>query len=268
MALAEDEHVVETLSPHRAQETLAHRIHQRCPNGRLQHAHVGTGGDVVEAAAEFSISVSDDESRSLAKWRGISELLGSPLFGRIASDSDMHDTLGVHIDDEESEDGSKPDVVDLEKIAGPHSVIAEKRKPRLATPRRRSTTSAHVFLHCSFRDPDTELEEFTAYSLRAPQAIVTSHASNELDDAGIDTRLGLASRSRAPTPEEAEAFPMPAQNRVRLDQQHRVSPMRKHAGQHDEQTALQPSEVGPFDGPGRYDELLAEQGVLGDEFGV
>ncbi|MEO7036932.1 MAG: hypothetical protein ABI548_23485 [Polyangiaceae bacterium] len=51
-----------------------------------------------------SVSVANDESRSLAKGRGISELLGSPLFGGVASDSDMHDALGVHVNDEESKD--------------------------------------------------------------------------------------------------------------------------------------------------------------------
>ncbi|MEO8905272.1 MAG: hypothetical protein ABI488_22495, partial [Polyangiaceae bacterium] len=113
MAFAEDEHVVETLSPYGAEEALAHGIHQRRPNGRLQHTHVGARGGTVETAAELSVSVANDESRSFAKGRGISELLSSPLFGRVASNSDMHDALGVHVDDEESKDWSKPDVVDL-----------------------------------------------------------------------------------------------------------------------------------------------------------
>ncbi len=67
----------------------------------------------------YLIVVSDDEARSLAERRGVSHLLGHPGRTRLARHGEVNDLPRSELDDEEREDGSEPDVVDLQKVAGP-----------------------------------------------------------------------------------------------------------------------------------------------------
>jgi hypothetical protein len=61
-----------------------------------------------------------------------------------------------------SEQRSKPDVIDLQEIAGPNRVVREKRLPALPMRQRWSTHSPHKSLNRAFCDGDPELEKLTS----------------------------------------------------------------------------------------------------------
>jgi hypothetical protein len=152
----------------------------------------------------------------------------------------VHDTLGVHVDDEERKDGPEPHVVDLQEIAGPDRVVTQERVPRLTEVRLRRPGSAHVLLGRALGDADAELEKLTAHPFGSPEAILASHAFDELDDLSGHTWLGQAppSRSGSLAPEQAESLTVPSQDRVGLHEEQRVSPPRNDTGEQNEQAAF------------------------------
>ena len=66
----------------------------------------------------------------------LAELLGRSSFAGLTCHADMNHFLGVHVDDEEREHRSEPDVVDLQKIANRDGMMAKERLPALPISRR------------------------------------------------------------------------------------------------------------------------------------
>ena len=76
--LAADEHVVEALGAHAAQEALAERVRVRRSDGRAEDRDAGPLRHVVESRAELVVVVADQEARAFAPRRRLAELLGHP----------------------------------------------------------------------------------------------------------------------------------------------------------------------------------------------
>ena len=138
-------------------------------NGRSNSADASALRGMVEVSAELAVVVADDELGPDAEWCGFSELLRRPLRGWVPRYPDMHDVFGVDVDDEERKDRPEPDVVGLQKVAGPHGVMVQERTPALPVRRPRLTALAHVPLHGALGDSDFELDQLTANSLGSPE---------------------------------------------------------------------------------------------------
>jgi hypothetical protein len=179
----------------------------------------------------------------------------------------VHDALGVHVDDEERENGTEPYVVDLKEIAGPDRVVSQERAPGLSATRSCGPHAAHAPLNRSLRDSDPELQEFASDALGSPQPVVLGHRSNERDRLRRKPRLRGFAR-RLPAPPEPEPLAVPTQDGLWFYEQNRVPPARQEPGEEHQQPAFMCRDLRT---PGRSrqdDELLAQQGVLGDELGA
>jgi len=108
---AEDDDVIKTLPPHTPEESLAHGVHERSPNGCPKNVRASTLDDAIEVRAERTVVVSNDERGRDAEGCGVANLLRCPLRRRVLGDADMHDALRVDINDEEREDRPEPNVV-------------------------------------------------------------------------------------------------------------------------------------------------------------
>jgi hypothetical protein len=92
-------------------------------------------------------------------WRrDIAKLLRRPLFGRCSRDPDVNDFAGLDVDHEKSEPRPKPNIVDLQEVAGPNRMVREKRLQVLPMRQRWRTCSPHVSLDRAFGDGEPELE--------------------------------------------------------------------------------------------------------------
>ncbi len=131
MALSEDDDVIEALAADAAEEAFTGGVHKRRAFGGLQNANARAFGDAVKLAAELGVAITDDELGAFAERRELPQLLGSPGLAGLAGDSDVDDLLGVYVHDEEREQWPEPDVMDLQKIAGPDGVVGEKGLPAL-----------------------------------------------------------------------------------------------------------------------------------------
>jgi hypothetical protein len=265
--LCEDDDVIEALSADAAEKSLANRIHERSLNGRPKNADTGTGGGAAEVSAELAVVVANDELGSGAEGRGLPHLLRRPLRGRVPRDADVHDALGVDVNDEEREDWPKPNVVHLQKVARSHGVVVQERVPALPARRQRPTACSHVPLDRAFRDVNPKLEELAANTLGTAESILRGHASNELDDIRRHARSRRLRRLGLPTPQQTKAFAVPAKDGFGLHEQQRVAPSWKRRYKERDQSALMWLEDPSLHLPCRHNELLAQKDVLGQQLG-
>jgi hypothetical protein len=246
------------------EKSFAHGIHQGSLNRGAQHANPGACGDSVEDSAELVVAIADDELRLLPEGRRVAQLLRGPRLRRRPRHRDMHDTLGVHIDDEEREDGTEPYVIGLQEIARPNRVVAEERSPALSAPRSRRPHASHVALNRSLRDPNAELQEFAANALGSPKSAPGRHALDKGDDIRSEARFARIGQAGLSTPEEPKSLAVPPKHGLRFDQEQRVAPAGKESREQHEQAALVASKAGAFDTTRGDDELLAKKCVLGE----
>ena len=126
---------------------------------------------------------------------------------------------------------------------------------------------ADVLLDCVPGNPDAEFYEFTTDALHAPEAVLPGHLLDQGD--------GLAGNPGAPTPvagldppEQPEALAMPAQERIGLEDEEGFLLTPDPAGEEDEPEAIGWGEPRLPNLAVEDDELLAEEGVLCNGFGI
>lgn len=132
---------------------------------------------------------------------------------------------------------------------------------------RRCGFRGQVALDGALADLDAHLEEFAADAFGAPGAVRCSHLLDQGDGFGCDPclrRLGLG----LPPPDEAEQLTMPAEKGVGLDDEKGLSPERPCPGQEKEPQSVTIAELRAFGMALQDDQLVPQEGVLGDELGL
>lgn len=235
MLFAQDDHLVEALAANAAEEALADGVHVRRAHCRRDDPDTRAGGYAVELRAEFAI-VAQEQLRSDPALRRVAQLLGSPGRARTSRNREMNHLARAQVDDEEREQRPEPHIIDLKKIARPGGVVAQKRSPTLTVVR--WTYVSDVALNGSFREADTQLEEFAPNALGAPRPIRRRHVADKGDGVPVDPRRARPRRNRSRLPEDSETLSMPAKNGLGLDQEHGFAPLRSQPRQRDEYPAL------------------------------
>jgi hypothetical protein len=89
---------------------------------------------LLEQTPTLVVVITDQVSRTFAKWRCFSHLLGCPFVCRISGDAKVDHAAGAQLDNDEHEHCAKEDIVGLKKVAGPNlaGVVAQERGPVLA----------------------------------------------------------------------------------------------------------------------------------------
>jgi hypothetical protein len=136
-------------------------------------------------------------------------------------DQDVQQTETHRRHDEEIHGGNTCRVIVKECLPG-------RRPPSLA-PR-------HVLGDGRLLDFDPELQEFTMNARRAPQPVGEAHLADQVPD--LQWNLwSAATRARLPAPVQAEAGPMPPDDRLWLDNGDGVQYRRKQVEPDEEQSA-------------------------------
>ncbi len=107
-------------------------------------------------------------------------------------------------------------------------------------------------------------EQLAADPLRAPEHVVFGHGLNERDDLRRET-LRLTMGPGLSSPDDLEQIPMPAQQGLGTNHAQGVSPSTVQSGEREKHQAVVAVESRPPDAATQYDDLLSEQGVLGQE---
>src|SRR5215470_17425432 len=105
VAGAEDEQVIEHLSPAGADEPFADRVRPRGREGQLHDFDAFRTEDLIEADGELAVAVAEQElglEGTFLKPPGqVPSLLGYPLAGRVGGDAGEVDLAAGNLDEEE-----------------------------------------------------------------------------------------------------------------------------------------------------------------------
>src|SRR3989441_1032628 len=138
---------------------------------------------------------------------------------------EVHDLAAMMQQDHEhvehSEGGSRHDKeVDGNEVG---EVVLEERAPSL---RRRFRATRHQPGDASLRDVKTELEQFAVDAWRAPERIRERHRAHEFRNLRADRRSTHSPATGLPSPESAEALPVPANYGLRAYEMESLAPSR------------------------------------------
>jgi len=188
----------------------------------------------------------------------------------VARHAEVDHPARAEFDDEAGEERPEPAVDDLEEVARPGLVgmVPQEGGPGLPAalgPGR--ARRGHVALDRALAHPETQLEQLAADPLGAPEPVLRRHLLDRRDRLRRHLRaLGRAARLGAP--DQAEALPMPAQQGLRLHDEQRGAPPAGQARQEDKTEAVCRRERGPPNPALEHHELVAQEGVLGDQGGL
>src|SRR3989440_2418225 len=147
----------------------------------------------------------------------------------------MHDSPSLQIEKEQDEDRAEEHVEGLHEVTSPGNVVAEESTPAVAVA---GYPLLHVPLHGALRDPDSKLEQLTSKPLGAPPWVSRRHLADQRRVACGPS----AARSWPPSPQKAEALPVPPKHSGRLHQRHRRPPRSRASRQERDRQALRARE--------------------------
>ena len=258
--------MIQALAAEAAEEALADRVQVGRPGWDRDHVHIRACGGRGEVAPELAIVVPDQEPRCAVVRRSLSELLSDPRIGRGAGDVDVDDLAGPGGDDKERVDRAEPGVVELQDIAGPDvvRVVPEEGPPGLAVLPAR-TDGPHVLLDRPLAHADAEREQFAADPFGAPQPVGRGHGLDQVDELHAQPPPCPPPPGRM-VPEEGEQVAMPAEEGVGLDHREGIAPRGVQPGQeHQDKPVLSVETWARWRRASEYEDLLAEERVLGDK---
>ena len=159
MAFVHDQDMIQTLPANAAQKALADCIGPRSRDGSSEDVDATRCRDARQLGAVLAVVISKKETRSLVKRGGFTQVLGDPLIGWMPGHSDMDHCARAEFTNEERKERSKPEIGDLEDVAGPDlvRVIVHEGGPRLAMVLRWSSL-AHIRLYRALAYLDAQLQ--------------------------------------------------------------------------------------------------------------
>ncbi len=192
----------------------------------------------AESCPKFAVVVPNQIPRRLAVGRGLTQWLRCPRIGGSSRDAEMHHASGAALNDEEDEQRTEEQVINLEEVTGPNlsSMVVQECAPGLSgwfgCCWRWRTSLAHVLLNGALGYADRQLEELTANALGSPEAVILDQLLDQLDGRRWQLGLGATGRgARLHLPEEAEAGAMPTQQGGGLYNPQGTRPGAEHTGQ-------------------------------------
>ena len=221
----------------------------------------------IEYGAETAITVVNQETGGFRR-RSASfyHLLGQPARVRVRGDPRVQNLSSTVVDDEEDEEGAKPQSLNREEIAGPdlEAVLRQELPP--ARRRRSTVATAHGFSDRTCADSNAKARQFRLNSALSPQRVLLSHAADDFSGfvAGRFTAC-FARVSRPPSPMGLPTNAMLSDDSIRLDDDEMVTPIREPAADQNPESPVRVANPGSRLAPLQNDELLAQTQILSDQ---
>src|SRR6267143_3517804 len=215
MHLAQDNDVVHTVTPDRSDQPFGEAIlprRGRC--GRLVPDAHGAHSARDDAAID-PVAIADEVVRSLIPRKRLRYLTCNPFGRRICCDVDPDEVSAVEPDDDEGIEQVETDRWNNEQVHGGNvrRVVTQEGSPSLAG---WPPSFDHVLGDARLRDLKPELVQFSVNAWRAPKRIFDAHPPDQYAHLRVDLR-SPSPWARLPTPGAAKAGPVPAHERLGLD---------------------------------------------------
>jgi hypothetical protein len=119
MPLAQDQEVVQALTPHATQKSLTDGISLRRSIRGPQHLNPGPRSYPCEGSTILVVIVPNQISWSLPKWRRLAQLLSHPGIRWVPNHTEVHQASRAQLDNDEQEQRSEEYVIGLKEITCP-----------------------------------------------------------------------------------------------------------------------------------------------------
>ncbi len=133
--LMKDEHVIQALSSHTAQEAFTDRIGSWRVIGRFEYLDAARRCDSSEIGPKLAIMITNEVFGRLSIRSRLPQLLCYPGIGRRSRHTDVDDFPRSQFDDEEGKERAEEEVCHLEEITGPDlpHMTAQEGSPVLSS---------------------------------------------------------------------------------------------------------------------------------------
>jgi len=226
VATAQDQYLIEALGAHGSDPALRVRVRSRVPDGRRDDSRSFGAEDIVEGCGDLGIPIPDQESEPAVRVGQITgEVpghLGGPGPGGMLGNTDQVDSAAGQLDDEQHVELPEQHRVHREEVGGhdPGGLGFEELSPRRSSPGRGpKTMAAQDPTDRRRRHPDPELSELALDAHASPAAVLSAQPDDELDRPGGQGRSARSALSAPPAPLPSRGVTVPAQQRVRSDQE-------------------------------------------------
>jgi hypothetical protein len=262
-------HEIQAFAADRADQAFAEGIRLWHANRRLEYRQTHRLKASIDTLREDRVAIVDHESVRPIARDDHPKLLRRPIRRRVRRHVPVQNASGADVQDDKHLDHAERGRHCDKEITGEHrsGVVPHEGTPRLCSLFRARWSRRHIPPDRPRRNSEAELhEELGGNPLLAPRPIRGRHHRNELLQVRWNRRP--ASRARFQPPEQPEPFPMPSNERFRLDNGQQTPPVQEPR-QRDEGDAR--GVIGPagfclaFQVQG---QLLSQEQVLYGELGT
>src|ERR1700731_2801435 len=215
MDLAQDNDVVQTLTPDRSDQPFGKSIlpGRGWCGGLVPDAH-GAQSARDDAAID-SIAIADEVVRSLIPGKCLRDLTCNPFGRRMCWDVDPDEVSAVESDNDAGIEQVETESWNNEQVhcGNVRRVVTQEGPPSLAG---RPPPFDHVLGDARLRDLKPELEQFAVNAWRTPKRILHAHPPDQRAQLRVDPR-SPSQWARLPTPAATKTGPVPTQERLGPD---------------------------------------------------
>mgnify|MGYP001817640798 CR=1 FL=1 len=234
---------------------------------RLHFLHAHVTHTACELVTVDAVAVTEEIPRGGVPWKRFQDLLCGPSRAGRISHVEMDDPSTLVSQNDENEEDPECHRGHREEIDGDQvpSVVAEERSPTL---RWRLSVTDHVLGDGGLRDIDPKLEQFPVYPRCTPAWFGLRHPSDELTDVRGNGWSTLSVPTAFPSPILPEAFSVPSDNGLGLDDREYLGPIRPDPGQENPKESVALFQMRTFDRTLQDSVLLPQCEILEGKLSV
>jgi hypothetical protein len=213
VAFAENQNVIQTLAPDRADEPLREGILPRAVRGREDFLDPQALHSVPKLFAVDLVAVAQEIGGHGVVRKGIHDLLGGPVGGGMLGHVEVDDAPAVVSEHDKNKEDAQARGCHRKEIEGDQiaDMVGEERPPGL---RRQGAPLRYKPRDGALGDVEPQPAKFPVNSRGAPQWIGRSHPCDESLDLSIDGWAARDGPGGELGPVLAEAAPLPTQDGV------------------------------------------------------
>ncbi len=245
VAATDEQEVVETLASYRSHPAFGVRVGPRGPHWGADDRDALGSEDLVEAAYEFGVAITDQEPEGSTLFCEVAHQvpgdLGDPGAARVLRHAEDVNSPGGQFDHEQDVEPLEEDGVHAQEVRGQDAgrLCSQEFSPRGSTSRSRpEAMAAQDTADRGGRDPDTKLSQLTLDAHAPPAPVLRAEPDDKGDNVGIKRRTTRTALLPPSPPLALACLPVPAQQGLGGDEERLPPGPGQQSAQGSEQAAI------------------------------
>jgi len=258
--------MIEAFASHASDPSFGITIGLRRPDRRQHDLDVFSGEHFVEGSGELRVPISNQEPDSsdigfIESDEEVAGLLGDPGAVGFAGDTETQDASRLQVQEEQHVDRLEPHGLNGEEVAGddtsclrthelpPRRTVSPRGRPEPRTTKERADRGGG--------DSDAEFAQLALDAHASPMWVLARQPKDQLASFQINRWPSRAASIRK-GPFATDELAVPAQQRLRRDQQGTPTVPRQHPANRRQEDLVASSQLRPRDLPSKHRQLMAQ----------